>query len=396
MEMFNVKLDSLNGHGRIFSLELLSPKLALLFSATTLAALISNFQSYAGFSLHVESGKTYMLRLINAALNEELFFKIAGHQLTVVEVDASYTKPFKTDTIFIAPGQTTNALLTADQDTGKYLIAISPFMDTIVAVDNQTAIGTLRYEGTHPFTPTSLTAMPPTNATPVTTSFVDSLRSLNSKQYPAKVPLTIDHSLLLAIGVGVNPCATCVNGSRVVADINNVSFVLPVTALLQAHYYKISGVYTNDFPANPPNPYNYTGAGPANMQTTNGTKVYRLGYNSTVQVLFQGTGIIAPESHPTHLHGFNFYAVGKGLGNFDSEKDPKKFNLVDPVERNTLSVPTSGWAAIRFRADNPGVWFLHCHLEVHTTWGLKMAFLVENGEGPSQSLPPPPSDLPKC
>ena len=38
-----------------------------------------------------------------APKNEELFFKIAGHQLTVVEVDAVYTKPFKTDTIVIAP-----------------------------------------------------------------------------------------------------------------------------------------------------------------------------------------------------------------------------------------------------------------------------------------------------
>ncbi|KAI3734947.1 hypothetical protein L6452_14429 [Arctium lappa] len=47
-------------------------------------------------------------------------------------------------------------------------------------------------------------------------------------------------------------------------------------------------------------------------------------------------------------------------------------------------------------ADNPGVWFLHCHLEVHTTWGLKMAFLVENGKGPKESIIPPPKDLPTC
>lgn len=39
---------------------------------------------------------------------------------------------------------------------------------------------------------------------------------------------------------------------------------------------------------------------------------------------------------------------------------------------------------------------MHCHLEIHTTWGLKMAFLVDNGQGPKQSLIPPPKDLPKC
>ncbi|PRQ23656.1 putative laccase [Rosa chinensis] len=37
-----------------------------------------------------------------------------------------------------------------------------------------------------------------------------------------------------------------------------------------------------------------------------------------------------------------------------------------------------GWAAIRFRADNPGVWFMHCHLELHTMWGMKIALVVEN------------------
>lgn len=43
-----------------------------------------------------------------------------------------------------------------------------------------------------------------------------------------------------------------------------------------------------------------------------------------------------------------------------------------------------------------GVWFFHCHLEVHTTWGLKMAFVVNNGNGPNESLLPPPEDIPKC
>ena len=50
-------------------------------------------------------------------------------------------------------------------------------------------------------------------------------------------------------------------------------------------------------------------------------------------MVLQGTGIIAPESHPFHLHGFNFYGVGRGVGNYDPVNDPKKFNLVDPVER---------------------------------------------------------------
>lgn len=357
---------------------------------------ISNCLSQGGFNLPVEPGKTYLLRIINAALNEELFFKIAGHQLTVVEVDATYVKPFKSDTILIAPGQTTNALLTADLGTGRYMVAASPFMDSPVPVDNMTATATLDYSGTLSTTTTRLTTPPPKNATPVATTFTNSLRSLNSNQFPAKVPLTVDHNLLFTIGLGVNPCSTCVNGSRLVGDINNVTFVMPKISLLQAHFFKISNVFTDDFPGNPIIAYNYTGTQPTNLRTMKGTRLYRLAYNSTVQLVLQDTGMIAPENHPIHLHGFNFFVVGRGLGNFNQKTDPMNFNLVDPVERNTVGVPSGGWTAIRFKADNPGVWFMHCHLEVHTTWGLKMAFVVDNGEGPNETLLPPPRDLPKC
>ena len=100
--------------------------------------------------------------------------------------------------------------------------------------------------------------------------------------------------------------------------------------------------------------YNFTGTQPKNFATTNRTRLYRLAYNSTVQLVLQDTGMITPENHPIHLHGFNFFEVGSGLGNFNPKKDPKKFNLVDPVERNTVGVPSGGWTAIRFRADNPG------------------------------------------
>ncbi|KAF7848862.1 hypothetical protein BT93_L1497 [Corymbia citriodora subsp. variegata] len=333
---------------------------------------ISICPSQGGLTLPVESGKTYMVRIINAALNGELFFKIAGHQLTIVEVDATYIKPFKTDTIVIAPGQTTNALISTDQSSGKYLVTASPLMDSPIAVDNMTVTATLHYSGTLAMTSRTLTKTPPQNATAVANNFINSLRSLNSKRYPAKVPLTVDHNLLFTVGLGINPCPSCKaeNGSRVLAIMNNGTFVMPTTALLLAHFFNISSI-------------------------TSGTKVYWLHYNSTVQLVLQDTGIITPESHPIHLCGFNFFAFEKGLGNYNPKVDQKNFNLVDPVERNTIGVPSGGWVAIRVRADNPGVWFMHCHLEIYTTWGLKMAFLVDNGKGPNELLLPPPSNLQK-
>jgi len=68
----------------------------------------------------------------------------------------------------------------------------------------------------------------------------------------------------------------------------------------------------------------------------------------------QDTSILGTESHPLHLYGLNFFVVGEGFGNFNPKNDPKNFNLVDPVERNTVGVASGGWVAIWFRADNPG------------------------------------------
>ncbi|XP_031123056.1 laccase-4-like [Ipomoea triloba] len=375
----------------------LAPNISDAHTVNGLSGPVSNCLSEGGYNFVVEAGKRYLVRIINAALNEELFFKIAGHNLTVVEVDATYVKPFQTDTILTAPGQTTNAILSTNPQTpagagGNFLITTSPFMDAPIRVNNNTATATLQYNGTLPSAAATPTAPPPLNSTSLAEKFYDSLRSLNSHQ----VPLSIDHSLLFTMGLGVNPCSTCYAGKKVVADFNNVTFVMPETALINAHFFNISGVFTDDFPGNPTTPYDYTGEQPANLMTTEATKLYRLAYNSSVQIVLQDTGMLAPENHPIHLHGFNFFAIGRGLGNYNPDQDPRNFNLVDPVERNTIGVPSGGWAAIRFRANNPGVWFLHCHLEVHTTWGLKMAFVVDNGKGPNEILPPPPADQPKC
>jgi len=52
----------------------------------------------------VNHGKTYLLPIVNTALNDELFVAIANHSLTGVEVDAVYVKPFQIDTLVITPG----------------------------------------------------------------------------------------------------------------------------------------------------------------------------------------------------------------------------------------------------------------------------------------------------
>ncbi|CAB4268517.1 unnamed protein product [Prunus armeniaca] len=352
-----------------------------------LCILISCFCYLRYYAFEVEQAKTYLLRIIKAALNDELFFAIAGHNLTVIEIDAVYIKPFASQVILIAPGQTTNVLVQANQVPGRYFMAARPFMDAPVSVDNKTATAILQNKGIPNSVQPALAQLPALNNTAFALNYHARLRSLNSAQYPANVPLKVDRHLFYTIGLGINPCTTCLNGTQLTASLNNITFVMPQIGLLQAHYLNTKGVFTTDFPDRPPIPFNYTCAPlTANLATKLGTRLNKIAFNSTVELVLQDTNLLTVESHAFHLQGYNFFVVGTGIGNFDPKKDPAKFNRVDPHERNTVGVPTGDWTAIRFRADNPGVWFMHCHLELHTSWGLKTAFVVENGKDSDHSV----------
>ncbi|KAF0918674.1 hypothetical protein E2562_025603 [Oryza meyeriana var. granulata] len=389
------------------------PNVSDAFTINGLPGPLYNCSAKDTFKLKVEPGKTYMLRLINAALNDELFFSIAGHTLSVVDVDAVYVKPFTVDTLLITPGQTTNVLLTTKPSYpgATFYMLAAPYSTAMSGTfDNTTVAGILEYEDPSSHSsaafnknlPVLKPTLPQINDTSFVSNYTAKLRSLATAEYPANVPQQVDRRFFFTVGLGTHPCAvngTCQgpNGSRFAASVNNVSFVLPTTALLQSHFTgKSNGVYSSNFPAMPLSPFNYTGTPPNNTNVSNGTRLVVLPYGTSVELVMQGTSILGAESHPFHLHGFNFFVVGQGFDNFDPVNDPAKYNLVDPVERNTVGVPAAGWVAIRFLADNPGVWFMHCHLEVHVSWGLKMAWVVQDGSLPNQKILPPPSDLPKC
>ncbi|KAB1220766.1 Laccase-14 [Morella rubra] len=221
--------------------------------------------------------------------------------------------------------------------------------------------------------------------------------------HPIDVPSKISTNLFITASVNKLPCASgscdpSLNGSQLAASLNNISFQLPNIDILKAYYNRINGVYGDHFPSKPPLKFNFTAEVlPSYLQTPEtGTEVRVLEYNSTVELVFQGTNLEAGTEHPMHIHGYSFYVVGWGFGNFDKHKDPSGYNLVDPPLQNTIAVPKNGWAAIRFKADNPGVWFMHCHLERHLSWGMMMAFIVKNGDRPEAQLLPPPPDMPPC
>ncbi|KHN00776.1 Laccase-15 [Glycine soja] len=357
------------------------------------------------FKLNVEQGKTYHLRVINAALNLILFFSVSQHNLTVVGADAVYTRPLTREYICISPGQAMDVLLHANQDPGHYYLAAAAYSSGVgVAFDNTTTTARVEYSGnyTPPSSP-SLPNLPNFNDTRAALNFITNLRGLPERA-PSHVPTNITTQIVTTISVNTLPCPNgrndCqgLNGTIFSASMNNISFRIPTIDILKAYYYHINGVYEPGFPTFPPFIFNFTGDFlPITLNTPKqGTRVNVLNYGATVEIVFQGTNLVGGIDHPIHLHGYSFHVVGYGLGNFNQSVDPMNFNLVDPPYLNTVIVPINGWAAIRFEAVNPGVWFMHCHLERHQSWGMETVFIVKDGESENLRLPPPPPDMPPC
>ena len=54
-------------------------------------------------------------------------------------------------------------------------------------------------------------------------------------------------------------------------------------------------------------------------------------------------------------------------------------------------LPAGGYVVINFISDNPGWWFLHCHIEIHQLQG--MALIVNEI---ADKQPQPPEGMNKC
>ncbi|KAB2030828.1 hypothetical protein ES319_D05G260400v1 [Gossypium barbadense] len=353
------------------------------------------------FRMQVDSEKIYLLRIINAAMNEHFFFTIANHNLTVVAQDASYVRRFTRDYILISPGQTMDVLVSANRNVGQYYMAIRPFSDSSAAPIDNITTGIFQYTNSEGGLNASLITLPVMNDTDAMINFLNQIRNTKVSQNPGiNVPADKDIKRRVFIAIAVNnlPCSTCVVGSRLVASLNNVSYVSPSIDILQAYYNRnMSGVYTEDFPLNPPVIYDFTGnLTNLNTPVEEGTRVIVVNYGEGVEMVLQATQMGAGGSHPIHLHGFSFYWVGTGFGNFNNKTDPSTYNLVDPPLINTVHVPGRRWVAIRFFATNPGVWFMHCHLERHSSWGMDTVLIVRNGKTKKTSIRPPPATMPRC
>ncbi|XP_031482148.1 L-ascorbate oxidase-like [Nymphaea colorata] len=318
--------------------------------------------------LRVQPNKTYRLRIASVTSLASLNFAIGGHKMVLVEADGNYLEPTTVDKIDIYSGESYSVLIRTDQSPStNYWVSINvrgrkPSTPPGLAILNY-------YPNPH----TKLPAIPPPpspawNDTSYSISFARKILGKSSLN-PRPPPVAQRRIILLNTQNKMNGYTKW--------SINNVSLSLPVTPYLGSIKFGLSNAFDSVVPPeNFPADYDIM-LPPQNPNTTTSTGIFRFELNATVDVILQNANTLTSnnsELHPWHLHGHDFWVLGYGDGKFDEKRDVKGFNLRNPPLRNTVTLFPYGWTALRFVADNPGVWPFHCHIEPHLHMGMGVIF----------------------
>ncbi|KAK4492326.1 hypothetical protein RD792_003129 [Penstemon davidsonii] len=334
-------------------------------------------EQYAPQILHVHPNKTYRLRIASTTALASLNLAIGNHKMVVVEADGNYLQPFSVENMDIYSGESYSVLFTTDQNpSNNYWISIS-----VRGREPRTPQGLtiLKY---HPNSASKLPKSPPPvapqwNDYNYSKSFTNKILALTGSPKP---PTTYNRRIMLL------NTQNLIDGYTKWA-INNVSLVLPATPYLGSIKFGLSNAFDRK---TPPDHFSqdYDVMRPApNQNSSYGSGVYMLSFNTTIDVILQNANALrenVSEIHPWHLHGHDFWVLGYGEGKF-SKKDEEKFNLKNPPLRNTAVIFPFGWTALRFVADNPGVWAFHCHIEPHLHMGMGVIFA--EGVGRVKKIP---------
>ncbi|KAJ3181996.1 hypothetical protein HDU87_000334 [Geranomyces variabilis] len=261
--------------------------------------------------------------LINGHGIYDCNFIIDNHRLTIIETDGVDTIPYTVDRITVNNGQR----YFASPDSAGY---------------NTAAAEILQYSGQ---------AVPPLPPTVMPKTFVDfdqmSVKSLPPAAAPSKVePISFDFDTVAPDTIQRAYVSFTYNTS------NAHTFQKPYPAIL----YSLLHDNVN----------------PANMSPNLNIVQLGAGQSVQLQIINYDGG-----EHPWHLHGHTFWIMGQGQAT-DPSQIPTTFpaTQANPPRRGVITLapyeltstgdcaPNSfGWTVLRFVADNPGVWFFHCHTE---------------------------------
>ncbi|KAI2633347.1 multicopper oxidase [Xylaria nigripes] len=296
---------------------------------------------------NVEPGKTYLLHVINPGNFVGTYLKIADHNLTIVEVDGVYTDPFTVDLLYLSAAQRYGVLLTTKESCDEnFLIQaavdISMF-DEIPEGYNPNFYGYLVYNSSKP--------LPDQVPLPDSPAHFDDLDLATSAAYTLDQAAEyehVDHQVVLNLNF-----TTINNQTRATLnDVTNIAQLVPTlyTALTTGQDASNPAVYgVNAIPI-------------------------ILEYGQVVEIIVNNfdTG-----GHPWHIHGTTFQVIARGdtaSGYYTGGS--LKAAQANPLRRDTVLINAGSFLSLRFKANNPGVMLMHCHIEWHVVAGLTANIIV--------------------
>jgi len=282
-------------------------------------------------------GKTYRLRIVNISTYAHFNFWLEDHEMTVIEADGVYTNPATTTSLRIDVAQRYSVLVTAKDDaTANYAMVAS--MDTTQFDNpptdlNPNATAYIVYNTNWP--------LPQAQKISEYTSWDETILH-PLEEIPSFIPDTF-----FQLNLTMDTLADGIN----YALFNNISYTMPKVPTL--HTVFSSGERCTD-----PSVYNWN------------TNPLVLKYGDFIQVIIANKDDMA---HPIHLHGHLFQIISRGETAYDPSKPIKEPR--NPIRRDVAFVPGNGYLIIRFKADNPGIWICHCHIEWHMIAGMAVTFI---------------------
>ncbi|CAO3681147.1 unnamed protein product [Rhizopus stolonifer] len=311
-------------------------------------------------SLNFTPGKTYRLRLINISGFSMFYFSIDGHTMDVIEIDGVETQRQTVQSVYLTTAQRISVLVTAKNTTDSnyymHLDMNSDMFDTIPDDLLLNITAPIYYN-------TNITTFASSEDVGMDSTFDD------MALVPVEVESAVNYDHQVNLTFNFDVTTDGINRGM----FNDVPYLSPKTPTLntmltQGNYSLTETVY-----------------GPQ-------SQVYILNHLDMIEVVINN---LDSGSHPFHLHGHVFQMVGRGDGVYSGNTSEATWYLENPARRDTISVPAESFVIIRFRADNPGAWFFHCHIEWHLESGLAATF-VEAPDVAQQRMTLPESFKDTC
>ncbi|KAI1662767.1 putative ferroxidase [Daldinia decipiens] len=296
-----------------------------------------------GSHISVEAGKTYRFRIINWSAMFSTFLYFDSLDMDVISIDASYVQRQTAQQLRISAAQRFDALITIPEDTDRnypYLVALDvnqdfadknpprpilyPFNVTgmLITDSDKDTSGTVTVQAFEPFDDT--TFQPHDNES---------------------VYEPVDKQLVL----NFDYCFDANDYPR--ACFNDTTYIAQ----------KVPALYTA------------ASLGENNTETAAYGQVnaFVVEYGEILEIIVNNNN---DAIHPFHLHGHQFQVLARPESQTGNWSADVTINDIPP-RRDTVAVNPKSYAVFRIKAENPGVFLFHCHVEWHVEMGLSITLI---------------------